>query len=55
MRHPQCQTAIRQVHFSRDGNIVISVCDDSTVWRWDRTDSSVQAVDNGKAELSRPE
>lgn len=35
LMHPKCNTIIRECGFSRDGNILIAVGDDGTVWRWD--------------------
>jgi polycomb protein EED len=34
--HAKCTAPVRQMAFSRDGNIMVSACDDGTVWRWDR-------------------
>lgn len=36
LMHPKCTTAIRQTAFSKDGRVLICVCDDGTIWRWDR-------------------
>jgi len=36
LTHPKCTTAIRQTALSRNGNVLLCVCDDGTVWRWDR-------------------
>jgi polycomb protein EED len=35
LNHPGCKSTVRQICFSPDGNIMIIVCDDATVWRWD--------------------
>lgn len=36
LTHPKCITAIRQTALSRNGHVLLCVCDDATVWRWDR-------------------
>ncbi|PIK47995.1 putative polycomb protein eed-A [Apostichopus japonicus] len=35
--HPKCTTAIRQTALSRDAGILLCVCDNGTIWRWDKT------------------
>ncbi|XP_014232857.1 polycomb protein eed-B-like [Trichogramma pretiosum] len=36
LQHPKCTSAIRQTSLSRDGKVLLCVCDDATVWRWNR-------------------
>jgi len=36
LSHPKCTTAVRQTSLSRDGRFLLTVCDDGTIWRWDK-------------------
>ena len=36
LAHAKCASAVRQTSWSRDGRTLVGVCDDGTIWRWDR-------------------
>lgn len=36
LNNQKCNTAVRQTSFSRDASVLVCVCDDGTVWRWNR-------------------
>lgn len=36
LSHYKCTKPIRQISFSRDGDILVCVCDDGKIFRWDR-------------------
>lgn len=36
LSHAKCTSAVRQTSWSADGRMLVGVCDDGTIWRWDR-------------------
>jgi len=36
LQHKASTSAVRQTALSRDGGILLAVCDDGSIWRWDR-------------------
>ncbi|GBP14582.1 Polycomb protein eed-A [Eumeta japonica] len=37
--HPRCVAAVRQVTLARGGRVLVTCCDDGTIWRWDKISS----------------
>jgi polycomb protein EED len=37
--HAKCTSPVRQMSFSKDGNILVAGCDDGSIWRWDKIQS----------------
>lgn len=40
LNHAKCISPIRQATFSRNGDVLIVVCDDASIWRWDKIRST---------------
>lgn len=45
LKHARCTTTVRQIGMSNDGRILICVCDDGTLWRWNRPLSGMPESD----------
>lgn len=49
----KCKTPVRQIAMNKDASVIVYVCDDGTVWRWDKYGSvlfggAVSAADGDK-------
>ncbi|XP_065559300.1 polycomb protein eed-like [Artemia franciscana] len=53
LSHPKCNTAVRQTAISRDGSVIICVCDDQTIWRWDKIKDEDDSVNDDSPDLLR--